>query len=220
MAKKPKINGTGARLPRLTRTHTHGPGGHKQSIQGARDERRILVRQQDASRLYVDQMLTYEEIGKRLGTSIKTAWYDVDAARARLYADATAETRAILQRQQALIDRLYKAHQRQATRKTSPSKSSSEVVLEVMGHEAKLRGLYPERKQGYSLDQVLSILRNYTGIVMDALRGIEDGRVPVPAARGLIAQGLREQMGPVGRQVTIDVEAVRAEPGEGDASVE
>jgi len=95
-----------------------------------------------------------------------------------------------------------------------------DTATRVSEFKARLLGLYPKADVGYSPEQVLGLLRAYTEMVRGALAGIEEGRLTAPAARGLIAQGLREQMGPVGRQVTIDVEAVRVEPGDGDAPVE
>lgn len=187
MAKRGRRPSNVTRRKGFTVKQPGGPAAHKESVRRARERERILRRQAEAWRLHTELKLTFEQIGQRTGVSGKTAWEDVTNHAEGLRERGYLDSRLILVEQQAQIDGVKAKHY---PRRGNPR--NAEVLRWTLDHEAKLHGLYKPREAGYSVVQVLALLR---GLLQDIIAVVTD-----EDARRQIAAIVR-------RRAALDIEA-------------
>jgi len=181
--RRPHGNGKSRKPKRgLTSGVLSGPPAHNEAVHKARDAERQAVRRKAAWRLFVDRGLTFEEIGKALGVSGKTAHGDVMAYKEGL-ADLT-DAELVRARQAAGLDGIVAAHWKRRGRK-----ANAEVILDAFQHEARLFGVNLQRKDSYTADQVLGVLRSITALFMEIVQD--------PDARRQFSLGLRRKVGAI-----------------------
>lgn len=112
-----------------------GPPAHAEATKSARKQAEIIARQQKAWALFIAGA-TFEQVGKHLGVSNRTAWHDCVAARDALLANGIMENQTALIRQLESLRAIHLAHwpKRQ-------TEKSAKVLLEVHKREARLLGL-------------------------------------------------------------------------------
>lgn len=185
----------------FTRRFPGGKIAHAETVRTAKKTAERLERQKKAWALLVAGA-TFAQIGEELGVSAKTAWYDCVEARERMNGEAALDHGMRLERQGARLDHLWRVHH------AGKGKEAAAVKLAVLAHEAKLYGLYPQ-KRDYSLEQVVGLLRAMSSVFSDALSAAQEayGLTPAGAAelRRIFAAGIRRR---AGTAVAIEAKAV------------
>lgn len=170
-----------------------GPAGHRIATRRQAQIEQIRKRQDQAFRFYADQRLTLTEIGRRLGVSTKTAWYDVTAAADRIDRDEPylADRKILIAKVQRNLDTVAKAHLPKVR-----TKASADVILAVLRDERKLHGLDP-KDDAVPADRVLGFVRDLVGLVLAS--------VPDEATRKVILAAGRQRLARLVANPTIDL---------------
>lgn len=166
-----------------------GPNAHTYAVKKARDIERLAKRRADAWRLFVDKAMTFDEIGKVLDISGKTAWEDVVKVRQALIERGLLDEDLIRARQQASLDILRAKHIAKAGKK-----DSAEILLRTLEREARLNGIDRQRTIGYSADQVMALLRTMTELFLETVSDLEARRRFIAGIRQKIAPALAQAL--------------------------
>lgn len=134
-----------------------GPAAHKLAVRKAQAAEALASRRAKAWKLYITEGVTFVELGKRLGVSNKTAWEDVMFVYRAIQASPASSTAALRGRQQAILDKVISTHLPRRS-----SNASATTILNALNREARLHGLDKTLPAGYSLEQVLTLVRRLT----------------------------------------------------------
>ena len=162
-----------------------GPAAHKNAVTEARTRELITNRQLLAWRYFADDGLTFEQIGKKLHVSNCTAFMDCIAVKKALPLVLGHEGIDLLR---------HRAHRRvSAIIRTYLLKAlkgdgdAAHIALKALEREARLIGYDAQREDGFSVDQVASVLR---GLRQDIFIHVTDETV-----RRAIADSLQRRSG-------------------------
>ena len=168
-----------------------GRPAHIDAIKRAKELALISERQFMAWNLFVAGA-TFEQVGKELKVSNKTAWTDVMAVKDSLPLVLAHHGVEVLKaRVLARTDALVRTHW-----PAKAKKDSADVILKAMEREAKVVGYDAKREDGFTAEQVTSVFR---AMLTDLLELITD-----PATRQAIAEVMRRRAGLLAGE-TIDV---------------
>jgi hypothetical protein len=147
----------------MTQLMGGGPPAHREGVKRARKIEELAVRRSRAWELYVANA-TFEQIGKQLKISTKTAWDDVTRRRDEIEREGLLDANALRARQQAGIDRLKRRHFGRLGDETTADRATA-AILAAYEREARLNGLDAKPKDGLvSLDAVAGLLRGLVGL--------------------------------------------------------
>lgn len=156
---------------------------HSEATRTARKAAEIATRSRKAWDLFTRDELTFEQIGKRLGVSNYTAHQDVMRVKNHLLDGGALDPDLLRTKQQARLTRIARLHNKKAGTKTG-----ADVLIRVSEREARLNGLDRQRETGYTLDQMLGLLRGIRALFLDLVT--DDG------VRQAFARGLTGKVGP------------------------
>jgi hypothetical protein len=160
-----------------------GPAAHKEATRRAREALRIAERRKKAWDLFVGRDMTFEQIGKALDVSGKTAHGDVIAYRdAAVREEMFGDPDLARQRQQAGLSALVATHWKGRRKRVS-----AEVILGAFQQEARLLGLNLQRKDTFTAEQVVGLVRGLTALFMEVVQD--------PDLRRQFSQGLKRRVG-------------------------
>lgn len=188
---KPKNSLTSKRHGR----HNYGgPAAHKNAVETARELDLITNRALQASRLFRDEGLTFEEIGKRLGVSNSCAFNDCISVQKAMPLVLGHEGMELLKhRAYTRLNKLIRVH---LARSLKGETDSAAIVVRALEREARMLGYDAQREDGFSADQVATVLR---GLRQMIFLHVTDENI-----RRAIADDLQRQSGLLGGDV-IDV---------------
>lgn len=169
------------------RTRFTGPPAHAEAVRRARDEERIAARRAKAWRLFAVEELTFDQIGKRLNVSGKTAFYDVQAVRRARKDAGLLDADFLADRQQATIRTVIRTHLPKRDRV-----ESARVILQALEREARLNGLDRQREAGYTAEQVVALAKALAADLLAAFPATEERRRIADVFRRRMGEGAIE----------------------------
>lgn len=158
------------KLPQGKPRRPRGPAGNKAAKRRHRQLLDTLRRQKRAWTLYIDpaKHLTLDDVGKRLGVSGKTVWYDIAAVRDRLIATGALDADIIRLRQQHQLERIRSAHWRKRA-----AVGNAGVLLDIAKREAALNGLDLKRTDAWTPAQVTELVQRITAGFLRVVSDVE-----------------------------------------------
>ena len=160
-----------------------GPPAHKDAVKRAAELKLITERQQQAFTLLIEEGLTMEQIGVRLGVSNRTAFMDCVAVKNAMPAVLGHDGVELIKRRHLhLIERVITAHIGKAGQ---PAHAS--VILAALKRSAEMIGLDAPRTTGFTTEEVLRLLGTVKAVIFEQIADV--------ATRRVIAEELRRRSG-------------------------